>query len=99
MTTQHKATQHHNIFSLTSPLLESDPLKLDELLDLIMLANEFGYTVKSAHDMKSGDNPILTEIYSVWYAIENELLVFAHNIPWLMELASMKYPRASMIGH
>ena len=49
--------------------------------------------------MKSGDNPVLAEIYSVWFAIENELLIFAHNVPWLMEFTRMKYPQASMIGH
>ena len=99
MATQHKTIQEHNIVRLNPTLLESEPLKLDELLNLIMLANQFGYTVKSAHDMKSGDNPILAEIYSVWFAIENELLVFAHNVPWLMEFTRMKYPQASMIGH
>ena len=96
MATQHKTTPHHNIVRLNPP---SEPLKLDELLNLIMLANEFGYTVKSAHDMKSGDNPVLAEIYSIWYAIENELLIFAHNVPWLMRFTRMKNPVNSISGH
>jgi len=99
MATQIKTTAHHNILSFTPPLLKSEPLKLDELLSLIMLANEFGYTVKSAHDMKSGDNPVLAEIYSIWYAIENELLIFAHNVPWLMRFTRMKNPVNSISGH
>ena len=98
MASQHKTTQHNNIVKLTSPQLESEPLKLDELLNLIMLANEFGYTVKSARDMKSGDNPILAEIYSIWFGIENELSIFAHNVPWLMQFTRMKYPKISLNG-
>jgi hypothetical protein len=99
MATQHKTNLHNNIYTINPQSLGSDPLRLDELLNLIALANEFGYTVKSAHDKKSGDNPVLAEIYSIWFAIENELLIFAHNVPWLIGLSSMKYAGHSMQGH
>ncbi len=99
MASQYKSNLHDNIYTINPQLLKSDPLRLDELLKLIALANEFGYTVKAAHDKKAGDNPILAEIYSVWYAIENELLIFAHNVPWLSGLTSMKYAGHSNHGH
>jgi hypothetical protein len=99
MAAQLKTSLHHHTFAFSPELLDSDPLKLDELLKLIMLANEFGYSVKSAHDPKSGDNPVLAEIYSVWFAIEHELLIFAHNVPWLISFARMKFSDDSMSGH
>jgi len=64
-----------------------------------MLANEFGYSVKSAHNMKSGNNAILSEIYSVWFAIENDLPVFAHNIPTLIRFTSRKCSAGSLNGN
>lgn len=99
MATQYKTNPHDNIYTITPQLHTSEPLVLDDLLQLIGLANEFGYTVRSAHDNKSGDNPILAEIYSVWFAIENELQIFAHNVPWLIGLTSMKHAGHSMKGH
>lgn len=99
MAAQLKPTHHDDVHTFNPGLLESEPLKLYELLNLIMLANEFGYTVKSAHDLKSGNNPILADIYSVWFAIENELLIFAHNIPRLIEFSRMKYSGFSLNGH
>ncbi len=99
MAAQLKTSHHHNIFPISPEFLDSEPLKLDELLKLIMLANEFGYSVKSAHDPKSGDNPVLAEVYSAWFAIENELHIFAHNVPWLASFARMKHTDHSMSGH
>jgi len=99
MATQQKTTPHHDSHTFNSEPLESKPLQLSELLRLISLANEFGFTVKSAHDMKSGHNPILAEIYSVWFAIENDLLIFAHNVPWLTGLTSMKHTGYPIKGH
>ena len=99
MATQLKITPQQHSLTLKPEFLDSEPLSLNELLNLIMLANEFGYSVKAAHDPKSGDNPVLAEIYSVWFAIENELLIFAHNIPWLTSFARMKYSGSSVNGH
>jgi len=99
MATQLSPIPNENYHTNNPQPLESEPLKLNELFELIGLANTFGYTVKSAHDKASGDNPILAEVYSVWFAIENELLIFAHNVPWLMGLTSMKYAGHSMNGH
>ena len=99
MAAQLKTSHHHNIFPISPEFFDSDLLKLGELLKLIMLANEFGYSVKSAHDPKSGDNPILAEVYSVWFAIENELHIFAHNVPWLASFARMKFSDHSMSDH
>jgi hypothetical protein len=99
MAAQLKTSHHYNIFPIDPEFPDSKPLKLGELLKLIMLANEFGYSVKSAHDPKSGDNPVLAEVYSVWFAIENELHIFAHNVPWLTSFARMKFSDHSMSGH
>ena len=98
MATQ-KSALHHGIHTFNPAFIESEPLNLNELLNLIMLANEFGYTVKAAHDMKTLSNPILAEIYSVWFAIENELLIFAHNIPMLIEFVQMKYSGSPVNDH
>jgi hypothetical protein len=62
------------------------PLRLDELLTLINMAAEYGYTVKDARDMKSLYDVISSELYTVWYAIENELCIFAENIDRLIHL-------------
>ena len=86
-----KPTYNNDNFTLNPDALESEPLKLDQLLNLILLAHESGYTVKAAHDMKLLQNPILAEIYTVWFAIENELHVFSNNIPKLMEFTRMKH--------
>ena len=99
MATQLKITPQQHTLTLNPKFLDSEPLSLNELLNLIMLANEFGYSVKAAHDPKSGDNPVLAEIYSVWFAIEHELQVFAHNVPWLTGLTNMKHAGHSMKGH
>jgi len=82
---------HQSIYSIRPSRLESKPLQLGELLNLIMLADGCGYSVKSAHEMKSGNHPVLSDIYTVWFAIENELPVFAHNIPVLIEFIAWKY--------
>ena len=99
MAAQLKTTHHRNALDFSPEFLESEPLQLNELLKLIMIADEFGYSVKSAHDPKSGDNSVLAEIFSVWYAIEHELLIFAHNVPWLTSFARLKSSDYSVSGH
>ena len=85
-----KTNLNHGIHAFNPELLDSEPLTVNDLLKLLGLANEFGYSVKSAHDFESSDQPILAEIYSVWFAIEQELLIFAHNIPRLIQLTRIK---------
>ena len=86
-----ESTPDHDTFTLDPDSLESEPLELSQLLNLILLAHETGYTVRAAHDMKLLQNPILADIYTVWFAIENELHVYAHNIPRLMEFTRLKH--------
>lgn len=59
-------------------------LEMEELLVLVMLANRHGYRVKAAREMKPPCNDISTDLYSVWFAIENEIPIFADNIPSLI---------------
>ena len=99
MAAQLKTTHHRNALAFSPEFLESEPLQLNELFKLIMIADEFGYSVKSAHDPKSGDNPVLAEIYSVWFAIENEYLIFADNVPWLTSFSRMKHSDILVSGH
>lgn len=91
MAAQLKTSLHHEILDFNPDLLESEPLQINELLSLLALANDFGYTVRSAHDFKSVNKPVLAEIYSVWYAIEHELPIFTHNIPRLIQLKRIKH--------
>ena len=88
-------TYAQDTFTLNPDSLESEPLELNQLLNLILLAHESGYTVRAAHDMKLLQNPILADIYTVWFAIENELHVYAHNIPKLVEFTRLKHSRFS----
>jgi len=61
------------------------PLRLEELLTLIKSANERGYSVKSARDMKSLYDAISSDLYTVWYAIGHEVPIYADNIPELIK--------------
>lgn len=90
-----KPTYAHDTFRLDQDSLESEPLELNQLLSLILLADESGYTVKAAHDMQLSRDPLLADIYTVWFAIENELRVYAHNIPRLMEFTRFRRSRFS----
>lgn len=90
-----KPTYAHTTFTLDPDSLESEPLELGQLLNLLLLAHESGYTVKAAHDLQLSRNPVLADIYTVWFAIENELHVYAHNIPRLMEFTRLRHSRFS----
>ena len=62
-----------------------EPLQLEEMLSLIKTAHDLGYSVRDARDMKSLYDVIASDLYSVWFAIENELAIFADNILDLIE--------------
>jgi hypothetical protein len=66
------------------------PLQSDELLTLLDMALQFGYSVKSAHDMKLPYDEVSSELFAVWYAKENEICIFADNVPSLIELTGWK---------
>ena len=95
MATQQNQIPHQAVDTPDAERLNSEPLQLNEMLELIRLADESGYSVKSAHNMKHGYNSILAEVYSVWFAIENEITIFAHNIPWLIEFMGQDYSEES----
>ena len=62
-----------------------------ELFDLIKLAELGGYSVKSAHSSEARNHAILTDIYAVWFAIKNQIPIFEHNIPVLVEFIAWKF--------
>lgn len=62
-----------------------EPLQLEEMLTLIKTAHDLGYSVKDARDMKSLYDVISSDLFSVWYAIENGITIFADNILDLVE--------------
>jgi hypothetical protein len=87
----------------TITLLQSDeadgePLQLAELLTLIKLADDNGYSVKVAREMKNLYDANSTDLYSVWYAIENELPIFVKNIPDLIKLTGWVRHQSSLIA-
>jgi hypothetical protein len=65
---------------------ERSPMRPDELLTLINMAAEHGYTVNDARDMKTPYGVIPSDLFAVWYAIENKLCIFADNIDHLINL-------------
>jgi len=66
------------------------PLRLTELLTLLMLATKHGYAIKTARDMKSQYDEVSSDIYAVWYAVENGIDIFADNISRLIGLVGLK---------
>ena len=63
----------------------NEPLQMEEMLSLIKSAHDLGYSVKDARDMKSLYDVIASDLYSVWFALENEISIFAHNVLDLIE--------------
>jgi hypothetical protein len=72
------------------------PLRLDELLTLMGMADMHGYSVKNACDIKSPQDEISSELYAVWYAKENEICIFADNIAHLIELTKWERSGSSV---
>ena len=68
----------------------SRPLQLGEMIALLKLAANHGYAVKTAKNVKSAHDQILSDIYTIWFAIENEIDVFSHNVSQLIELVGWK---------
>lgn len=75
----------------------NEPLQLEELLTLIQSAHELGYSIKDARDMKSLYDVISSDLYSVWFALENEISIFAHNILDLIEFTGFQSQNVSSI--
>ena len=65
------------------------PLPLPELLTLLLLATRHGYAVKTVSDMKSHYDEVSSDVYAVWYAIQNGIDIFADNITHLIELVGL----------
>ena len=72
------------------------PLDLDELRTLISMAAKFGYSVENARDMKTPYGVISSDLFAVWYAIENELCIFADNIDHLINLTGWERSPADL---
>ena len=75
-----------------------EPLLLEDLLSLIKLAYEKGYSIKEAKEMKSLYDARSSELYSVWFAIENELAIFERNIPELIEFTGWERGQGSPLA-
>ena len=73
----------------------NEPLQLEEMLSLIQSAHDLGYSVKDARDMKSLYDVISSDLYSVWFALENEISIFADNILDLIEFTGFYGEQAS----
>ena len=69
--------------------VDGEPLGLYELLTLINLAGKRGYSVKESRDLRTSGDEIYAEVFVVWFAIENDLSVFAHNIPGLIAMVGL----------
>jgi hypothetical protein len=83
------------VINSQSENVSEDPLQMDEMLTLIKSAHNLGYSVKDAKAMKSLYDVISSDLYSVWYAIENEMAIFAHNVLDLIEFTGWQRPKAS----
>lgn len=68
----------------------NEPLQLEEMLTLIQSAHHLGYSVKDARDMKSLYDVISSDLYSVWFALENGISIFSHNILDLIEFTGFQ---------
>ena len=78
------------VINSQSEVVPEDPLQVDEMLTLIKSAHNLGYSVKQARDMKSLYDVISSDLYSVWYAVENEMAIFTHNVLDLIEFTGWK---------
>ena len=95
MAQQHTLEFHKSAAHSRNKNDSEEPLQLHEMLSLIQAAHDHGYTVKDARDMKSLYDVISSDLYSVWYAIENQLPIFAHNILDLIEFTGWQRPQSS----
>ncbi len=69
---------------------DHEPLHLIELLTLLQWAARHGYAVKTARDMTSKYDAIYSEVYAVWYAIDNGIDIFAGNVARLFALVEWR---------
>ena len=77
---------------------DREPLRLEEMLTLIKLADDLGYSIKVAKEMRNLYDARSTDLYSVWFAIENELPIFVNNIPDLIEFTGWERYEPSLMA-
>jgi hypothetical protein len=82
---------------LLSDETDREPLRLEEMLTLIKLADDLGYSIKVAKEMRNLYDARSTDLYSVWFAIENELPIFVNNIPDLIEFTGWERYKSSLM--
>jgi hypothetical protein len=83
---------------LPSDETDREPLRLEEMLTLIKLADDLGYSIKVAKEMRNLYDARSTDLYSVWFAIENELPIFVNNIPDLIEFTGWERFKSSLMA-
>jgi hypothetical protein len=83
---------------LPSDETDQEPLRLEEMLTLVKLAYELGYSIKVAKEMKNLYDARSTDLFSVWFAIENELPIFVSNIPDLIEFTGWERYKSSLMA-
>jgi hypothetical protein len=83
---------------LPSDETDQEPLRLEEMLTLIKLADDLGYSIKVAKEMRNLYDARSTDLYSVWFAIENELPIFVNNIPDLIEFTGWERHESSLMA-
>lgn len=99
MAVKQEFTFHQSIPYSKPNQFQEEPLQLQEMLALIKFADEFGYSIKDAKDMKSLYDAVSSDLYSVWFAIENELSLFTHNIIDLIAFTGWERYKSSAIGN
>ena len=75
--------------------IDKEPLRVDVLRSLINMAELRGYRVADASDLKLPQDDISTDLYAVWYAMENELCIFADNITHLINMTECPRQRCA----
>jgi hypothetical protein len=91
-------SKHTTVTLLPSDETDREPLRLEEMLTLIKLADDLGYSIKVAKEMRNLYDARSTDLYSVWFAIENELPIFVNNIPDLIEFTGWERHESSLMA-
>ena len=90
-------SEQRTVTLLPTDETDREPLRLEEMLTLIKLADDLGYSIKVAKEMRSLYDARSTDLYSVWFAIENELPIFVNNIPDLIEFTGWERHESSFM--
>lgn len=85
-----KSGRYVGYANLDKPVESPDrnPMQPNELQALVDMAAERGFTIDAASEIRSRYQPVLevySELYAAWYAIKNNIVVFADNFSALIK--------------